>query len=102
MPLVSGVDWNPVSGHWIVSGKWTPDYMNFVVLGEYDVGQGYAIELTDIQAGAIMRLCHHGNVAIIESGGMNEEYIKWFWKELDKCGFPNTQVHLEEWVSVPC
>ena len=56
-PLCSGVDWNPVSGHKLVSIKWTPDFMNNVVMDEIDLGQGYAV---DMNMGQIQAIAHKG------------------------------------------
>lgn len=98
-PLISGLDWNPVSGHWIVSGKWTQDLMNFVVLGEYDIGSGYVADLTEEQFWTIAKLCHHGKIMIAEKGGTNQEYVHWFESKIHKCGYPNQQLFYEEFDS---
>ena len=38
-----------------------------------------------------------GNSIVIESGGLNEEYIRWFYKKLDVCNWKPKRFFLEEW-----
>lgn len=99
MPLCSGVDWNPVSGHWLVSGKWTPDYMNFVIEEEHDIGQGYAVDMNIDQFTILATHMSKGKRLVLEEGGYNEEYITWWYKMLAETGFnhPEQQWELEEW-----
>lgn len=101
MPLCSGVDWNPVSGHWLVSGKWTPDYMNFVIEEEHDIGQGYAVDMNIDQFNILATHMSKGKRLVLEEGGYNEEYITWWYKMLAETGFnhPEQQWELEEWDS---
>ncbi len=100
-PLCSGIDWNPVSGHWLVSGKWTQDYMGFVIQEEHDIGMGYAVDMNVDQFYIIARHMSHDNRLVIESGGINEEYIKWFYKMLSETGWnaPSQNWCEEEWDS---
>lgn len=99
--LCSGVDWNPVSGHWIVSGKWTPDMMAFVVMEEHDIGQGYAVDMNMGQFQALAQKGALGNHLTMEQGGINEEYITWFKKMLGETrfGWKDQNYHYEEWDS---
>jgi hypothetical protein len=97
--LCSGVDFNPVGGHWLVSVKWTRDFRNVVVVEEHDIGQGYAVDLNAEQFYIIAQHGSLGNHITLEDGGINEEYIKWFYKMLSETrfGFQNQNFHKEEW-----
>jgi hypothetical protein len=99
--LCSGVDWNPVSGHWIASGRWTDDFMGFVVEEEHDLGQGYAVDMNMGQFQSIAQRGALGNHLTMEEGGINEEYIKWFRKMLGETrfGWSDQNYHYEEWDS---
>jgi hypothetical protein len=99
--LCSGVDWNPVAGHWVVGGKWTKDLRNFVVLEEHDIGQGYAVDMNIEQFHVIALRGVNGNHLTMEEGGINEEYTKWFKKMQDvvNLGYPEQNFHYEEWDS---
>lgn len=96
-PLCSGVDWNPVSGHWLVSGKWTPDFRNFVFMEAHDIGQGYGVEMTNKQWNILLSHMTNGNRLIIESGGINEEYVKWLYQQFPRTGSESIQISEEEW-----
>jgi len=97
--LCSGVDWNPVSGHWLVSGKWTPDYMNFVFTEAHDIGKGYAVDMNQKQFYILAKHGSHGSHITLEDGGLNIEYIKWWNKMLSETRFnhPDQNFHKEEW-----
>jgi hypothetical protein len=97
--LCSGVDWNPVSGHWLVSGKWTPDFMHFIVTEEHDIGQGYAIDMNMEQFMTLAHHMSHGNRLVMEAGGINEEYLTWWYKMLGETRYnaPDQQWDDEEW-----
>ena len=99
--LCSGVDWNPVNGHWLVSGKWSPDMMNFVFLEAHDIGKGYALNMNMDQFQTIAQHGSLGNHITLEKGGVNAEYIIWYRKLQDKTGFnwTNQNIHTEEWDS---
>jgi len=78
--IVSGIDWNPVSGHWCVGGQWTENRQGFLITHAVPIAVGYSHKLKEeayetIKAYAVFRkrLC-------MESGGINEEYVDW-WKE---------------------
>ena len=98
-PLLSGLDWNPVAGHMIVSIKWTDDLRNCVVQGEVDIGQGYAVEMTDNQFNTIGTLASHGNHMNYECSGINEEYVKWLNKKKATFNWDGQNWHSEEWDS---
>lgn len=98
-PLCSGLDWNPVAGHWIVSGKWTDDMTGFVILGEYPIGNGYTIQMTKQQYQAIRNVYILDKRLVIESGGLNEAYCLWFEKQRETEGALNQRVSYEEWDS---
>jgi hypothetical protein len=99
--LCSGVDWNPVSGHWLVAGKWTPDFKNFVFTECHAIGKGYAVDMNIEQFNAIAQHGAMGNHITMEKSGLNEEYIHWFRKLMDKTGFgwQDQNYHYEEWDS---
>lgn len=99
--LCSGVDWNPVAGHWVAGGKWTKDLRNFVVLEEHDIGQGYAVDMNIEQFHVIALRGVNGDHLTMEEGGINEEYTKWFKKMQDvvNLGYPEQNYHYEEWDS---
>lgn len=100
-PLLSGLDWNPVAGHMLVSKKWTKDLMNSVVMGEIDLGQGYAVQMTNDQWDIIKKHASHGNHLNYECSGLNEEYVKWLQKKKSETRFnwPDQNWHSEEWDS---
>ena len=98
--LCSGIDWNPVSGHWLVGVKWTPDMKNVFVMEAHDLGTGYTHEMTQIQYNTIRSYYMGQNHLTVESGGINEGYVKWL-KDRDS---ENTlggerNLHYEEWDS---
>jgi len=99
--LCSGVDWNPVNGHWLVGGKWTPDLMNFVFLEAHDIGKGYSLDMNMDQFMIIAKHGMHDKHITLEIGGINEEYILWYRKvrEKTKYNWSNQNVHYEEWDS---
>ena len=44
--VVSGLDWNPVSGHWIAGGQWLENQQGFLVTHAFPIAVGYTHELT--------------------------------------------------------
>ena len=95
--LCSGLDWNPVSGHWIASIRFDKDLQNIVVMAEHDIGQGYAVEMTNEQWNIIRDKGTHTNRIVMESGGLNEEYTRWIKKLIGKCNYPDQNFFYEEW-----
>jgi len=100
-PLLSGLDWNPVAGHMLVSIKWTKDLTNAVVMDEINLGQGYAVQMTNQQWDTIKRKASHGNHLNYECSGINEEYVRWVQKKKSETMFnyPDQNWHSEEWDS---
>jgi len=98
-PLLSGLDWNPVAGHVIVGIKWTPDFKNIVIMEEANIGQGYAVEMTDAQWNIIKTKASHGNHLNYECSGINEQYVKWVQKQKETFGWVDQNWHSEEWDS---
>lgn len=98
-PLCGGLDWNPVSGHWLVQMRWTEDMRNIVVEREHDVGTGHVADLSENQFWIIARAGSLGERLVMESGGINDEYRAWFNKKMDETrfGFENQQMNWEEW-----
>jgi hypothetical protein len=98
-PQLSGNDWNPVSGHWLVGCKWTLDYKHVFVVEELDLGRGYATDMNINQFTVLASRMSEGGRLVLESGGLNEEYVQWFYKLLDETRWnrANQQFALEEW-----
>ena len=96
--LCSGIDWNPVNGHWLVSIKWTPDMKHVYVMEAHDLGNGYTHEMTEEQYNTIRSYYLYGNHLTVEEGGINEAYVEWLKKQEDtnKLGSPRN-LHYEEW-----
>lgn len=111
-PLLSGLDWNPVAGHWLTGGKWTPDKRGFVILHSLPIAVGYTHQLSEEAYLAIKEYCTYNRKLCAESGGINEEYHDWLvgmlgkdkdkrkvnltWEEWDSQGVnkTNTILHL--------
>ena len=98
--VVSGLDWNPVSGHWCVGGQWTENQRGFVVTHAVPIAVGYSYELKEEGYNTIKNYAVHKRRLNIEAGGINEEYVKWFkeWfgKDINK---RDVNVMYEEWDS---
>jgi len=96
--LCSGIDWNPVSGHWLASVKWTPDFKHVYVMEEHPLGNGYTHEMTMEQYNTIKKYYMYDNSCTVEEGGINEAYVKWL-KEREADNSLNVEKHLhyEEW-----
>jgi len=97
--VLSGLDWNPVAGHIIVGIKWTPDMTNCVIMEEADIGQGYAVEMTDKMWEIIKTKASHGRHLNYECSGINEEYVKWLNKKKSTFEWVGQNWHSEEWDS---
>lgn len=99
-PLLSGVDWNPVNGHWLASVKFTPDMKNCVLMEERSLGKGYTHELSTAMYNAIRPYYMRGNKLCVEDGGINEAFVKWL-KDMDAINPWSGERHLryEEWDS---
>jgi len=97
----SGIDWNPAAGHCLSCVKWLPDYSGVVVMKEINLGAGYAIELTDTMFHKIAPWFTNGNKLVIEDGGINIPYVKWFKEIINKLRFSwhNQRWYPEEWDS---
>ena len=98
--LCSGIDWNPVSGHWLVGVKWTEDYKDVYIMEAHDLGNGYTHEMTSIQYNTIRTYYTLGNSLTVEDGGINEAYVRWLKeKEAEHLHRDNINLHYEEWDS---
>ena len=96
--LCSGVDWNPVNGHWLVGMKWAEDMKTLYVMEAHDLGNGYTHEMTTKQFNIIRPYYTHKNHCTVEEGGINEAYVKWLKEREDefrRAGDVN--LHFEEW-----
>jgi len=99
--LCSGVDWNPVAGHWLVAVKWTTDMKHVYVMEAHDLGNGYTHEMTSIQYNIIRTYYTKGNTLVVEDGGINEAYTKWLKeKDAEVWNDGSRRLHYEEWDSM--
>lgn len=96
-PVLSGLDWNPVAGHIIVGIKWTKDFKNIVIVEEADIGQGYAVEMTNEMWNIISHKASFGGHLNYECSGINVEYVKWLNKMKATFNYPDQNWHSEEW-----
>ena len=97
-PLLSGIDWNPVNGHWLVSVKFTPDMKNVVVMEERPLGFGYTHELSEEMYNAIRPYYMRGNKLVCEDGGTNDAFVKWLKeKETENSMIGERSLKYEEW-----
>ena len=97
---VSGVDWNPVSGHWCVGGRWLENRQGFLITHAQPIAVGYSHKLKEEAYNIIKEYAIQRKRLCIESGGINEEYVDWFkeWFGKDK---DKRDVHVlyEDWDS---
>ena len=98
--MVSGIDWNPVSGHWLVGGHWLENMRGFLVTQAIPIAVGYSHKLKEEAYLTIKKYAVHKKRLCIESGGINEEYVDWFkeWFGKDRA---KRDVHVlyEDWDS---
>jgi len=98
--LCSGIDWNPVNGHWLVGIKWTPDMKHVFVIEAHDLGNGYTHEMTEIQYNYIRNYYMRGNSLTVEDGGINIGYCKWLRARNSENKWSGERnLHYEEWDS---
>ena len=98
--LCSGIDWNPVSGHWLVGVKWTESLKHVYVTEAHDLGNGYTHEMTNVQYQTIRTYYMRGNSLTVEDGGINEAYVKWLKeREAENYLSGDRNLHYEEWDS---
>lgn len=96
--LCSGVDWNPVAGHWLAGIKWAIDFKTVFVMEEHDLGNGYTHEMTQLQYNTIRTYYIRGNTLVVEEGGLNEAYVKWLKeREAENSMSGDRMLHYEEW-----
>ena len=99
-PLLSGIDWNHVNGHLIVSVKFTRDMKNVVIMEERALGKGYTHELSNKMYNLIRPYYMRGNKLVVEDGGINEAYVKWLKeRENDNSMIGERSLKYEEWDS---
>lgn len=98
--IVSGVDWNPVSGHWCAGGQWLENGLGFVVTHAIPIAVGYSHKLKEEAYIKIKEYAIHRKRLCMEAGGINEEYVDWFkeWLGKDK-NKRDVYVLYEEWDS---
>lgn len=96
--LCSGLDWNPVNGHWLAGIKWAPDMKNVYITEEHPLGNGYTHEMTMGQYNTIRTYYMNGNTLTVEEGGINEAYVKWLKERDAENHRPGERLlHYEEW-----
>ena len=66
---------------------------------EADIGQGYAVEMTDNMWNVIKTKASHGRHLNYECSGINEEYVKWLNKKKSTFNWVGQNWHSEEWDS---
>ena len=97
---VSGIDWNPVSGHWCVGGRWLENMRGFLITHAIPIAVGYSHKLREEAYLTIKKYAIHKKRLCMESGGINEEYVDWFkeWFGNDRA---KRDVHVlyEDWDS---
>jgi len=99
-PLLSGLDWNPVNGHWLVSVKFTKDYKNVIIMEAHPLGTGYTHELSMAMYNIIRPYYMRGNKLCAEEGGINDAYIKWLKQMESENGYSGERsLKFEEWDS---
>jgi len=104
--LCSGVDWNPVNGHWLVGGRWINDEA-FVVQHTINLGVGYTHQLNDPKFPStahiyekIRKFFMHGKRLCVEDGGINIAYCDWLReRRAEDSSLRNDYVTYEEWDS---
>ena len=98
--LCSGIDWNPVSGHWLVGVKWSLDMKHLFVMEVHDLGNGYTHEMTTTQYNTIRTYYMRGNSLTVEDGGINIGYCKWLRdRDAEYYWGGERSLHYEEWDS---
>jgi hypothetical protein len=99
-PLLSGIDWNPVSGHWLVGVKFTRDGKNCVIMEEHPLGVGYTHEMSSTIYNNIRPYYMQGNKLMVEDGGINEAFVKWLKEQESKNPWGGERyLRYEEWDS---
>lgn len=76
MPIVAGLDWNPVSGHWLVAGKYSLDMNEFMIYESRIMGEGEAFELSQSFYNHLWDYMTDGNMLCVEEGGRNQPFTK--------------------------
>ena len=98
--LCSGVDWNPVAGHWLTAVKWDPNMKAVYIQEVHPLGNGYTHEMTNKQYNIIRPYYMRGNALTVEEGGINEAYCNWLREQESLNSWSgNRQLNFEEWDS---
>jgi len=105
-PLVSGLDWNPVAGHWVVGGRWLLNDEAFVVQHASNLGVGYTHQLEDPEFPSTARIYErmrkyfiNGAKLCVEDGGINIAYCDWLRRKVKPDTARNKSIFYEEWDS---
>jgi hypothetical protein len=106
-PLCSGIDWNPVAGHWLVGGRWFKNDEAYVVQHAINLGVGYTHQLNDPKFPSTARIYSrirnyfmHKKRLCVEDGGLNIAYCDWLRERRAEDGsLRDDFVTYEEWDS---
>ena len=106
-PLCSGIDWNPVAGHWLVGGRWFSDNEAYVIQHAINLGVGYTHQLNDPKFPSTAKIYErirkyfmHDKRVCVEDGGINIAYCDWLReRRAEDSGLRNDYVTYEEWDS---
>ena len=98
--VVSGIDWNPVAGHWCVGGQWLENDRGFLVTHADPIAVGYSHELKEEAYINIKQYAINKKRLCVEDGGTNIPFVKWFkeWLGADRAK-RDMYVLYEEWDS---
>lgn len=106
-PLCSGVDWNPVAGHWLAGGRWIKSDEAFVIQHAINLGVGYTHQLNDPKFPSTAKIYSRirkyfmfGKRLCVEDGGINIAYCDWLRERRAEDGsLRDDYVSYEEWDS---
>lgn len=98
-PLVSGIDWNPVNGHWLVGGRWIPSLNAFVVQHEIKLGIGYTHQLKYEIYEKIRPFFINKKRLCAEDGGVNISFCEWLQEMAASEDNRDEFIVYEEWDS---
>jgi hypothetical protein len=96
----SGLDWNPVAGHWLVGGYWLDNYNSFVVTDDVALGFGESHKIGKEFYNTVRPYFIGYNMLVAESGGINDAFCDRLNELLALDGDQlNKRIIYEEWDS---
>ncbi len=95
----SGLDWNPVAGHWLSGGHWILNNSTFVVTDSIALGYGDSHDLKEPFYRTLAPFFTNGNILIAEKGGINDPFCRKLDGLLAKYDTEvlNRRIAYEEW-----